>query len=116
MLKIVLCFLLVSVLSVTAYSEDVSVSRVDYKVIQQSDYYIQVSFKVDVRNSGPAGDVTIKLHGVDAQGFEILTHIIIEPFEAGEYKTLSENRTFSLEQWNMVSKWEVKSFHKRAKR
>ncbi|MBI4822715.1 MAG: hypothetical protein HY805_00565 [Nitrospirae bacterium] len=106
----VLLFFCLSV--VYAGAGDIEVSGLAIKVISEEYGMMSVGLKVNVYNHGSPGKLYITVQGLDAEGFEILSHVFDSYIGASEKKTLSDNRTFRKENFNKVIEWRIKSIEK----
>jgi hypothetical protein len=92
--------------------EDFIIRNLHTKVIDSSTLYVDVSFKLDIKNIGLPGKIFVTIQGVDEEGFEILANKMSGYFDRDQYASITEKRTFKKHEFEMVKAWRVKTAKK----
>jgi hypothetical protein len=113
MRKMIIVFFIASLLaSYINAADEITVRDFDVKVIDKTDLFTEVSFKIDLYNNEKPGNVFIFIHGIDREGFEIIDHVINVKFDADEWTTITDSRTFLTEKYDRVYEWKIKKIDK----
>jgi len=65
------------------------------------------SIKAEVRNKGNAERVSVRLQGIDSDGYELKTIFLRDFIEQGQTKTLTDNTLMKTGEYNKVKEWRV---------
>jgi hypothetical protein len=93
-------------------AEDFIIKDLHAKVIDSNAPYVYVSFRLDIENSGPPGEIYVTVQGLDKDGFEILTNKVSGNFDRNQSATITDKSIFKMEQFNKVNKWRIKRARK----
>ena len=112
-MKKILTVMIFYLLSSVSFAEDVIVHNFSVKPIEvKENGYAKLSFKIDVQNTGSAGNVYIEVAGLDKYGFEVTFTMLEDRINRSESKTLTKTRTFSGDELDRISQWVIKKIDK----
>ena len=92
--------------------KDVKIHSATIREIDATDSFVKSSFKLDVYNDGPAGNISIELQGVDKDGYEILNRSLSSDFMEFQQKTITDISTFWRSEYSRIRQWNVKKVSK----
>lgn len=93
--------------STQLFAGEITVSNIATKIVEgpNSSGDIHYAIKADVTNSGQNNQVSVKLQGIDGDGFELEDLYLSGDIAPGETKTLTDKRIMAEKDYNNIKDW-----------